>query len=351
MPGELEGAIVFIRDEKEANRVHNKGYPGRPLSGGGLMLGLLEAAFLMDEKDFQIAGLESILDLFDHAAKYLRDFEASYLVYREVKLRGFIIKLPDAHFDLDAKELPTGYFRLLPRGAGPSLPAIIYALPIPERAPFQIERFLSFSEEAKKKGVESLVGVVDEDGDVTFYSLRLISPTGDCKEPDIPILQGVPVHNRVMVPLNKDSKILHREGFFGRPMGSMLHLSLIEARYLLGKGLLRVDGVSLEQFDEWAGKGQPDFPLRYPAYRDLRERGLRVKTGFKYGTHFRAYSSDPELTHADFLVHLYPDGARLDWQEIGRGVRVAHGVKKRMVFSTPSLAEGGMFLELAWVRP
>ena len=96
---------------------------------------------------------------------------------------------------------------------------------------------------------------------------------------------------------------------------------------------------------------QPDIDLRFPVFRSLREKGVRVKTGFKYGTHFRAYSSDPNRTHADFLVHVYPDDARVDWQEISRGIRVAHGVNKRILFSSPAMVEKNEFMELTWVRP
>jgi tRNA-intron endonuclease len=134
-------------------------------------------------------------------------------------------------------------------------------------------------------------------------------------------------------------------------MGSTLLLSLIEAHYLLEQYLLDLGGTSKKKFDKEATFVQPDFFLRYSGYRKLREQGLRVKTGFKYGTHFRAYTANPGHTHADFLVHLYPDRSEMDWQEISRGVRVAHGVNKRILFSTPSLAEDNQFLELAWIRP
>ena len=52
---------------------------------------------------------------------------------------------------------------------------------------------------------------------------------------------------------------------------------------------------------------QPDFDMRLLAYADLRSRKLVVKTGFKYGTHFRVYKGDPSSHHSEYLVHAVPD--------------------------------------------
>jgi len=229
---------------------------------------------------------------------------------------------------------------------------VIHVLPISEREPFFIERFVGFAQETKRKGVEALAGLVDEDGDVTFYSIRTMDPEGNCHDYGMGgILRGKFGQNRVLVPLDGNAKLLHKEGFFGRVVGTTLHLSLIEAGYLLETSRLRIEGLDVPDFTDRAGTAQADFSLRYPAYSLLRKKGMRVKTGFKYGTHFRAYSSDPDSSHADLLVHVFPDGARLDWQEISRGIRVAHGVNKRIIFTSPGSVEKDEFLELAWVRP
>ncbi len=364
MPGKLRGAIVFIEDEREANRIHNRGYPGTPLSGGSLKIGLIEAAFLMDEKGFEIEGIESLVDLFHYSGKFIPDFEVHYLVYRILKLRGFIVKIPDSHFEEDR---PEGMreskssapplrgvrepYRLLPRGSRPSVPAFMHVLPISERDEFLIDRFVVFSRECVKRGVEGLLGVVDEDGDVTFYSLKAAVPEGDCELLHTIMVNGKIGQSRVLVPLGDEGKLLAKDGFFGQVMGSMLHLSFIEAIYLFDKGLLDLGETSREELHRRAGEAQSDIELRYPIFRLLRDRGIRVKTGFKYGTHFRAYSGDPDRSHADFLVHVIAEGAKVDWQEISRGIRVAHGVKKKIIFTNPEMVEGSEFLELTWVRP
>ena len=351
MSGTLDGPNVIIEESREANRVYNKGYPGHPLSGGGLMLSLVEAAFLMDERGLEIRGIKGLVELFDYGGRYIHEFEVNYLVYRELRLRGFIVRVPDSHFEPSEKGdkiLRNEPFHVLPRGAtGPGVPAFTRVLPLSERGAFNAERMMEYCEESGRRGLESLLGLVDEDGDVTFYSAGIVSPEGNCEPVEGINLSGVLVHNRVVSDLNEGARTLHSRYFFGRPLGSLLHLSLIEAGYLMEKGVMEIQGLGLKEFLERAQEIQGDFNARYSAYSALRERGLRVKTGFKYGTHFRAYTSDPDLSHAEFLVHI--DSGEKDWQEVSRGIRVAHAVKKHALFSLPHRTEE--FLELAWVKP
>jgi tRNA-intron endonuclease len=67
-------------------------------------------------------------------------------------------------------------------------------------------------------------------------------------------------------------------------------------------------------------------------YHNLKSSGLIVKTGFKYGAHFRVYEGDPETDHSEYLVHGVPFDFESDWEEISRAVRLAHGVRKKMLF-------------------
>ena len=80
-------------------------------------------------------------------------------------------------------------------------------------------------------------------------------------------------------------------------------------------------------------KLQPDIEQRLMVYKDLKQRGLLVKTGFKFGAHFRAYTKKPEETHAEYLVHVANKNFRTLWAEISRAVRLAHSVNKEIVFA------------------
>ena len=112
--------------------------------------------------------------------------------------------------------------------------------------------------------------------------------------------------------------------------------------------LRSVDGKTLSAADLHAASVdvQPDFDLRYAAYRDLVARKLVVKTGFKYGTHFRVYLGGVKEAHAPYLVHCLAEGREVPWAEAAGFVRLAHGVKKEMLF-----ASGGSYLRLLRTKP
>jgi len=93
-------------------------------------------------------------------------------------------------------------------------------------------------------------------------------------------------------------------------------------------GILSFDG-----FMEIGKRYEKDLSERYDLYEELKERGLIVKTGFKYGAYFRAYEDDPDENHAMYLFHFLSGNGGKTWPDISRSVRVAHGVRKKMIFA------------------
>jgi len=84
----------------------------------------------------------------------------------------------------------------------------------------------------------------------------------------------------------------------------------------------------------------------YDVYEDWRLRGYVVKTGFKFGSHFRIYFPDasPKKTkdkwiHSRHVIHVFPKDEKLLISEWARAVRVAHGVKKTFLLSIPEMEE------------
>jgi len=166
--------------------------------------------------------------------------------------------------------------------------------------------------------------------------------------------EGALLDDSVLV-LGEDADRLYENGFYGKKIGPMLRLSLLETAYLVGKGRLDVRSIRSGQrlgekgFLSNARRSQPDFDMRMKAYQDLRSRGMVVKTGFKYGTHFRVYEGNPSKHHSRYLVHVVPDDYSTVWAEISRAVRLAHGVKKEILFA--SSGERLDYVKLTRVRP
>jgi tRNA-intron endonuclease len=90
--------------------------------------------------------------------------------------------------------------------------------------------------------------------------------------------------------------------------------------------------------------------LRLHTYRDLKAKGLVAKTGFKYGTHFRVYEGDPANHHSKYLVHAVPEEYSTTWAEVSRAIRLAHGVKKEVLFASVGGPEV-LYIRLKRVRP
>jgi tRNA-intron endonuclease len=79
---------------------------------------------------------------------------------------------------------------------------------------------------------------------------------------------------------------------------------------------------------------------------------MLVKTGFKFGTHFRAYTQPPGKNHAEYLIHAVTDQYTGSWAEISRAVRLAHSVNKTFAFALyDKHTESIFYLSLSRLRP
>lgn len=135
---------------------------------------------------------------------------------------------------------------------------------------------------------------------------------------------------------------IHEHGATGKPLsGGRLQLSPIEALYLMDKEKLRVieekskEELDFEKLSSKLAEKNPKLLLKYRAYQDLRSRGLVVKTGLKYGAHFRVYKrgETPGSGHSPYLVHAISENSEITPPELARAIRLAHSVRKKMIFA------------------
>jgi tRNA-intron endonuclease len=351
MPGELVKDSVIIADQTEASQIYNKGYYGYPMSGGGLEMDLLEAVYLVECGRLEVrrqGEAISMEKLVASASVVHRDFEIKYIVYRDLRGRGYLVKPAGEEFD----------FRVFPRGGSPNnTQTKSWVSAISERSVFSIAPFMEIMDRSERTRKELLIAIVDEEGDITFYHTDRSEPKGTATmEWAGPPVRAVLLEDRVMVFDEAGAQRLYDHGFYGKKIGSALQLSLIEAAHLMERERLEVStivsgrAVRLDRFKKRALKFQQDFDLRLKAYNDLRSRGLVVKTGFKYGSHFRVYEDDPERSHARWLVHAVPADYETTWPEVSRAVRLAHGVKKEILFARV-MEDRTEYMRLSRVRP
>ncbi len=351
MAGELRGETVIVDDPAEASALHNRGSYGEPLGGGGLSLTMLEAVYLVETGRLVIAKDREELPmrtLFRTAAAGYDQFEIKYVVYRDLRQRGYVVVEGEGPPD----------FLVYPRGGTPKkTPAKFWVAAISERAVFDADELAALLHRVAGHRKNLLLAVVDEESDLTYYAVRESEPAGRPPEP----LRGGPVatahllEDRAMVIDEKEAQSLHGNGFYGKIVGRRLQLSLIETAHLLKRGAIELRNadtdrrIALPRLLSEARRIQPDFDLRLKVYEDLKARGIIAKTGFKYGSHFRAYEGDPDRTHAKYLIHALPEGYRGMWPEVSRAVRLAHGVKKSLLFA--AAGERVRYVRLERVRP
>ena len=349
MPGELIEDTVIIRDQKEGTQTYNKGNFGYPMRGGGLELDLIEATFLLECERLEITKGGTPLtfrEMFSYSSEQYDRFDTSYLVYRDMRNRGFIVRAESGHFDLS----------VFPRGSTMSDSRPQYLVrAVSERDMLDLDNFSKEVSLTESKGKKLLYGVVDEEGDLTYYHMSAKDPRGGLYHSSSKqIAKGDMIGDRVLVFDEESTAYLGGREFYGKMAGNVLQLSLIEGCFLMEKGDLEVRTQSGKTMspDEMKAVGmntQEEFDIRLEAFRDLRERGLLVKTGFKYGVHFRVYKGTPDDDHAKYLVHAVPEGKTMMWPEISRTVRLSGGVKKEILFCRTG--EPMEYLEFKWFRP
>lgn len=164
--------------------------------------------------------------------------------------------------------------------------------------------------------------------------------------------------DRSLVVDQGEASRLWNKGCFGELKSGQLELSLIETTFLMEIGKLKVkdaDGkaVKYETLLNRCIKNYPSFiPLR-DIYKDLRSRGYIVKTGFKFGTHFRLYprGSRPGQGHADFLVQMVPEEHVFELQDLSRAVRLSHSVRKKIWYGVVDSEGDITYYEIVRIKP
>ncbi|MBX8642948.1 MAG: tRNA-intron lyase [Thermoplasmata archaeon] len=328
---------ALIKDESEASRIHNKGCFGEPQSGGSLKLNLLEALYLFESERLNIAGpggrAMGFGELVTYASRRIRNFEVRYIVYSDMRRSGVIVNLSeDEENGIDFTLYRRGD---TPKNASPEA----YVIVASERQLFDIDLLISAAKGSEGTGKEIVMSVVDEEGDITYYRIRTQKPRAHAAEKLSRQFSGILLSDRVIIPDGEGADTLRAEGFYGNRLGSGLQLSLIEAVHLMAAKCLRLTSartgrhVPLNSLVDLSQRLDPAFGQKVSVYEDLKGRGFIVKTGFKYGSHFRAYDDDPEKAHAKYLVIAVPPGYVSTWPDISGTVRLAHGVRKEILFA------------------
>ncbi len=165
------GDKVIVNDESDSNRLFNKGWFGKIINKK-LELALVEALYLMEKGDIIIKSQKnrkvSFKKFVREAAKAEPRFYTRYFVYADIRKRGYITKTA-LKYGAD--------FRAYERGTSPGedhAKWVIFA--VREGESFDWRRFAAMMRVAHSVRKRLLVGIVDDEGDVTYYEVRWTRP-------------------------------------------------------------------------------------------------------------------------------------------------------------------------------
>ena len=162
-----------IADASDASRdLFNQSRYGTMLDSGKLQLSLLEALYLMEKKKLELRdsknkeiGFEKLLK---KSTKLETNFWIRYCVFKDMRNRGYIIKTA-LKFGAD--------FRVYDRGVKPGEDHarwIIY--PVHEGSTLTWYEFAAKNRVAHSTKKRLMMGIVDDEGDVTYYEIKWLKP-------------------------------------------------------------------------------------------------------------------------------------------------------------------------------
>lgn len=129
--------------------------------------------------------------------------------------------------------------------------------------------------------------------------------------------------------------------------GNLSKLDIYETLFMMRNANMHLKNATEKEVVKAAKKKRKDFLRLYEVYEDWRLRGFILKTGFKFGTHFRLYfpGASPtreakEWIHSKHVIHVFPRESKLLISEWARAIRVAHSVKKTFILAIPGEKKG-----------
>jgi len=160
---------------------------------------------------------------------------------------------------------------------------------------------------------------------------------------------------------------LYRIGFFGKPVGipkpkpeqefkAPLILDLMEGLYLLDREIIKVvdaktsKPITRAKLLELANRTYKQFNLGYAAYENLREKGLIVTPGIRFGSDFAIYEHGPGIDHAPFIVTVKKEQETMGPFEVVLAGRLATTVRKQFTIAVPNRRSKVDYLVFRWFK-
>ncbi|WP_224333475.1 tRNA-intron lyase [Haloprofundus halobius] len=328
-----------------------RGY-GSPVEGNEIDLAPVEAAHLLYRGDLDSVDDDGFREFFVSATRAEPRFALRFLVYADLRERGFYLSpAREPWVETDAAGDPDCDFVVFPRGKDADDGVVEHRVRVVgERASVVAADMAGY-----------VFAVVDEESELTYLEATEHAYDGETAYDPPSKLEGDLLDDRAVCWNTPEE--LFESGFYGQPLRGrdaavegVVQLSLLEAASLVADGAL-----SFGTDDDYAAvveRGRTvegdRFDRRLRVYDALRERNVVPKTGFKFGADFRTYAaveSVEHLGHSETLVRVVHPDHSFAPRDLSLDVRLAGGVRKRMVFALTDANEGIDWLSVARLTP
>lgn len=327
MDGTLrDDGVVHVGGDARQRFFDASGY-GRP-HGGGVDLARVEATHLLYRGDLDAVDGAGFREFFVDSVAAEDRFAARFLVYADLRERGFYCSpAREGWPGYDGDPLPD--LTVYERGADPGGPVAYRVFVAGERRSLPARDLPGLT-----------LAVVDEESDVSYFECTAGGGFAGDTDTDLPTDVPATLLDDRAVCWAPPAR-LFESAFYGQPVAGRdaavvdaLQLSLVEAADLARRGVVNLDPETVRERGR-AVEGDR-FDRRLAVYRRLRADGVVPKTGYKFGADFRTYDavdSVSELSHSEALVRVLPADHAFHPRELALDVRLAGGVRKRMVFA------------------
>ncbi|HJJ47735.1 MAG TPA: tRNA-intron lyase [Methanocorpusculum sp.] len=334
MNTKFDGESVWA--PKDATTLYEQNGYGRIEKDGRLRLDVREALYLIARGKIEVAShtFDTLLAECSKKPGFLR----SFIVYRDIRERGYVITTGPQDF------------RIFARGQKPGHGTSRYLMRVlSERDVIDFAQITADAKAAANMRKTFILAVLDDEHELTYYEIRT-GGLANRELQEIPgpltaVLDGIPA-----CILEDGSGITKKleELWLGRMLDeTRLFLSPVETAWLLEMGKLALTPrLSAEEYIALASAADSEFAEKLILYRSLKAQGFSPRSGYKFGHHFRVYTE--AKSHSEMLIHAVPFGTKQSMSEISRSVRLAHSVRKKMLFAC--LDEAGNLTEIEFAR-
>ena len=319
----------WLYDGQASDRLWNKSAIGRPIEGGKLLLTSADVIFCHDYRHLEWPSANWLRESVDDSPRLLDEA----VVVESLRVPGNKLVM---HQNFDALELTYADSTWGLRWASEAHPRSDE--PVSEirwyhaSEHLDVEDLFTWSEQVSDRSRVPEVLVIDDEHAVVTYRVSRVEPEGvmgRISEADLERIAGLggsPLDSGGSFIVESDEWPEERIGV-PHPEGRML------------------DASAKQLIDSLSDPSQNTIGA--DILRDLLNRGLHPRPGFKYGTRWRCYDSRLGEDHAPWLV-VHPAEAPNDWEGACLASRLASGVGKTWLHP---LQVGDVWRYLAITRP